>query len=119
MVRPARTSWFVIRMVCSFPERGMSNLDKAARESRVEEIFLSGLSQIIRQGRDAMAGQTSHEFAPTLIADLPDTKKERIKKKELIGAMKRLLAADKIHIGKTSGPPSKAKKCLLPGASEP
>jgi RecA-family ATPase len=101
------------------PERGMSNLDKAARESRVEEVFLSGLSQIIRQGRDAMAGKTSSEFGPSLIADLPDAKKERITKRELTAVMDKLLAADKIHIGKTSGPPSKAKKCLLPGASEP
>jgi len=101
------------------PERGLSNLDRAARESRVEEIFLSGLSQIIRLGRDAMAGQTSSEFGPTLIANLPDAKKERITKTELTAAMDRLLAAGKIHIGKTSGPPSKAKKCLLLGASEP
>ena len=33
--------------------------------------------------------------------------------------MNRLLAANKIHIGKTSGPPSKAKKCLLSGAQQP
>jgi RecA-family ATPase len=101
------------------PEVGTSSLDKAARKARVEEIFLSGLSQIIRQGRDAMAGKTSCEFGPTLIADLPDAKKERITKRELTDAMNRLLAADKIHVGKTSGAPSKSKKCLLPGASEP
>jgi hypothetical protein len=41
------------------PEKGISGLDKAAREARVDEVFLSGLSQIIRQGRDAMAGETS------------------------------------------------------------
>jgi RecA-family ATPase len=101
------------------PERAMSNLDKAAREARVDEIFMSGLSQIVRQGRDAMAGQTSSEFGPTLISNLPDAKKERITKMELVDAMNRLLDANKIHVGKTSGSPSKAKKCLLPGASEP
>ena len=50
-----------------------------------------------------------------IIADLPDVKKERLRKSELTDAMNRLLAANKIHIGKTSGPPSKAKKCLRPG----
>jgi hypothetical protein len=32
--------------------------------------------------------------------------------------MNRLLSANKIHIGKTDGPPSKAKKCLLSGPRE-
>ncbi len=101
------------------PEDGISGLDKAAREARVDEVFLSELSQIIRQGRDAMAGETSREFGPTLIAEMPEAKKERIRKKELVDAMNRLLAANKIHVSKTSGPPSKAKKCLLLGARQP
>jgi RecA-family ATPase len=101
------------------PEIGISDLDKAARQARVDEIFLSGLSQIIRQGRDAMAGETSREFGATLIAEMPEAKKERIRKKELVDAMSRLFAANKIHVGKTSGPPSKAKKCLLLGARQP
>jgi RecA-family ATPase len=97
------------------PVAGISNLDKLARETRVDEIFLRGLQQIVQQGRDAMVGMTSGEFASTLIADLPDVKKECLRKNELTHAMNRLLAANKIHIGKTSGPPSKAKKCLRPG----
>jgi RecA-family ATPase len=101
------------------PEIGTSSLDKAAREARVDEVLLSGLSQIIRQGRDAMAGETSREFGPRLIAEMPEAKKERIRKKELVDAMNRLLAANKIHVGKTIGPPSKAKKCLRLGARQP
>jgi RecA-family ATPase len=97
------------------PEAGISNLDKAAREMKVDEIFLRGLSQIIQQGRDAIAGENSPDFGPALIADLPEAKKERVRKKDLKQAMGRLLAADKIHIGKTDGAPSKAKKCLLVG----
>jgi hypothetical protein len=38
-----------------------------------------------------------------------------VRKPELVEAMTRLINAKKIHIGKTAGPPSKAKKCLLPG----
>jgi RecA-family ATPase len=99
------------------PVPGIANLDKLAREARVDEIFLHGLGQIIRQGRDAIAGSSSYEFGPSLIAELPEAKKERISKKDLIAAMNRLLAAEKIHIGRTSGPPTKAKKCLQPGAA--
>jgi RecA-family ATPase len=97
------------------PEAGISNLDKLAREAKVDEIFLRGLGQIIQQGRDAIAGENSPEFGPTLIATLPEAKKERVRKKDLTDAMNRLLAANKIHVGRTAGPPSKAKKCLLPG----
>jgi hypothetical protein len=78
----------------------------------------SGLRQLHHQGRDAMAGHTSHEFGPALIAQLPDAKKERIRKPDLIEAMNRLLTSGKIHIGRTAGPASKAKKCLLPGAAQ-
>jgi RecA-family ATPase len=97
------------------PEGGISDLDKLARDARVEEIFLRGLGQIIQQGRDAIAAENSPGFGPSLIAEQPEAAKERVRKKELAGAMNRLLTANKIHIGKTSGPPSKAKKCLLPG----
>jgi RecA-family ATPase len=91
------------------PEPGTTSLDKLAREAKVDDIFLRGLSQIIQQGRDAIAGETSAEFGPTLIAaSFPEVKAERVSKKEL-------MAANKIHIGNTRGPPSKAKKCLLSG----
>jgi RecA-family ATPase len=97
------------------PEAGISNLDKLVREARVEEIFIAGLGRVIQQGRDAIVGENSPEFGPTLIAELPEVKKERVRKKDLVDAMNRLLAANKIHIGKTDGPPSRAKKCLRVG----
>jgi hypothetical protein len=96
--------------------RGISNLDKLAREVKVDEAFLSGLKEIIRQGRDAVAGHTSREYGSSLIAELPAVKKEGMRKKELIDAMNRLLAENKIHIGPSDDVPSKAKKCLFPGA---
>jgi RecA-family ATPase len=97
------------------PEGGLSNLDKLAREVKADECFLHGLGRIIQQGRDAIAGENSPDFGPALIATLPEAKPDRIKKKELIDAMGRLLTAGKIHIGKTAGTPSKAKNCILPG----
>jgi hypothetical protein len=100
------------------PEGGISNLDKMARQAKVNEIFLHGLGQLIQQGRDPIAGATSPDFGPTLIATLPEAKKDRIRKRELVDAMNRLINANKIHIGKTAGAPSKTKKCLLLGARE-
>lgn len=100
------------------PEAGITNLDKLAREAKADEIFLSGLRQIMRQGREAMYGHTSPEFGPTLIAELPETKREGVRKKELTDAMNRLLAANKIHIGRTADAPSKAKRCLILGPKE-
>ncbi len=99
------------------PIAGISNLDKLAREAKIDDVFLNGLRQIIGQGRDAMAGHTSPDFGPTLIAGLPEAKR-RISKKDLVEAMNRLLAAKKIHIGRTSVRASKAKKCILPGAAD-
>jgi RecA-family ATPase len=92
------------------PERGISSLDKLAREAVVDEAFLTGLRTLIEQGRDAMEGHTSPGYGPTLIAGLPSIKAQRIRKRELEQAQERLLAANKVHIGKTDGPPSKAKR---------
>jgi hypothetical protein len=98
-------------------EAGTSSLEKLAREAKVNEAFVSGLEEIVRQGRDAVAGHTSREYGPSLIAELPAVKKEGIRKKELSEAMTRLLAENKIHIGLSDDMPSRAKKCLFPGAS--
>jgi RecA-family ATPase len=98
------------------PEAGTSSLEKLAREKKVDEAFVAGLKEIVRQGRDAVVGHTSREYGPSLIAELPAVKKEGIRKKELIQAMTRLLAENEIHIGPSDDMPSKAKKCLFPGA---
>ena len=98
------------------PEQGITNLDKLAREARVDEVFLRGLGQIIQQGHDAIAAKNSPDFGPALIAALVETRADRISKSELTEAMTRLLDAGKIHIGKTPGAPSKQKKCIMPGA---
>ena len=94
----------------------MTSLDKQAREAKADEVFLRGLSQIIQQGRDSIAAKNSPDFGAALIATLPEAKADRISRDELKEAMTRLLTAGKIHIGKTRGPPSKAKNCILSGA---
>ena len=82
----------------------------------MDEVFLHGLGQIIQQGRDVTAANNSPDFGPTLIAATPEAKAERISKRELADAMTRLLAAGKVHVGKGGSPPSRARKCILPGA---
>jgi RecA-family ATPase len=91
------------------PERGVFSLDKLAREAAVDEAFLSGLRMLAQQGRDPIEGKSSTQYGPSLIADLPAIKAQGIRKRELELSKERLLAANKIHIGKTDGPPSKAK----------
>jgi len=109
----------VLRYQCGLflPETGISNLEKLAREAAIDDAFLVGLRLIIQQGRDAIAGGTSREYGPTLIAELPATKAQGIRKPDLESAMERLLAAGKIHIGPTDGPPSKAKKRINLGSA--
>jgi RecA-family ATPase len=100
------------------PEGGTSSLDKIARDAQVEDIFIRGLKQLGEQGRDAILGNSSPDYAPNLIAKLPLAQKERVKRTDLTKALDRLLAANKIHIGDTDGPASKRKKCLRPGRRE-
>ena len=91
------------------PERGVSSLNKLARETVIDEAFLNGLQTLTQQGRDAMAGYTSLDFGPSLIANLPEVKSQGIRKADLRQSMERLLSANKIHIGKTDDAPSKAE----------
>jgi RecA-family ATPase len=100
------------------PESGLSSLDKLAREASIDEAFLTGLQTLAKQGRDAMAGRTSAEFGPTLIASLPPVRAKGIRKADLQQAMERLLSANKIHIGKTDGSPSRAKSRINLGPKE-
>src|SRR5262249_6258222 len=100
------------------PEPGISNLDRVAREAAVDDVFLNGLRMLIRQGRAARQGNSSPDYAAKLIAELPEAKSQRIRLKDLEQAMSRLLAGNKIHIGLTDGPRSKAKKRVNIGPKE-
>jgi RecA-family ATPase len=100
------------------PEHGVSSLDKLARETVIDEAFLNGLQTLTQQGRDAMAGNTSPDFGPSLIANLPEVKSQGIRKADLRRSMERLLRANKIHIGKTDDAPSKARNRINLGPKE-
>jgi RecA-family ATPase len=89
------------------PEGGIANLDKLARETRADELFLDLLRRFAGQGRNVSHKPTAPNYAPTAFAKEDDAKKPRLKKADLEAAMSRLFNANKIHnetYGKASRP---------------
>ena len=78
------------------PEHGMSGLDKVAREATVEEAFISIGKKLEARGQELSPAQTSHSYAPNIIAKQPEAK--GIKKAELGTALERLLERRKISV---------------------
>jgi RecA-family ATPase len=78
------------------PERGMSNLDKAAREAEVEDAFISIGKKLDSRGQELSPAQTSHSYGPTIIAKQPEAK--GIKKAELVAAFDRLLDKKRLYV---------------------
>jgi hypothetical protein len=62
-----------------------TTIDSLNRRRMVSECDRK-CKEILRQGRDAIAGHTSREYGPSLIAELPVVKKEGICKKETVEA---------------------------------
>ncbi|MEH2546653.1 RecA-family ATPase [Bradyrhizobium sp. AZCC 2262] len=92
------------------PEGGASSLDKLARETKAEEVFLDLLRRFTGQGRNVSATPTAPNYAPTAFADDPDAKRHAFRKADLKDAMARLFSADKVHIenyGRPSRPASR------------
>ena len=48
-----------------FPEGGISNLDKVAKEQRADETFVALLARYTRESRNVSDKPTSHNYAPT------------------------------------------------------
>ncbi len=92
------------------PEGGISNLDKAAREQNCDEIFLNLLTRYEREGRNVSDKETANNFAPASFRKEKEAKGFR--KEELDAAMRRLFAAQKIHIedyGRPSRPATRLR----------
>ena len=95
------------------PEAGISSLDKLAREQAVDDVFLAILSRFNRQGRNA-SPNPGKTYGPTLLAQ--DAAAKGITARDLVGAMTRLLNADKIHV-EIEGSPSRRRSRLITGAA--
>jgi RecA-family ATPase len=88
------------------PEAGSSNLDKVARETKVDDLFLNLVRRFTSQGRNVGDKPTSPNYAPSAFAKESEAKKHNYRKVDLDAAMRRLFDANKIHV-ETYGRPSR------------
>ena len=90
------------------PERGLSNLDKAAREAEADQTFLVLLNRFSAAGRNVSHKSSSPgNYAPKVFAAEAEAKTANLRKAELEVAMRRLFADEKIVVepyGKASNP---------------
>ncbi len=86
-----------------------TNPARAVLDKRADGIFLGLLSKLTRQGQ-SLSPSPSQLYAPTVMVKHPDAK--GVSKKDLTGALQRLLDAEKIQIVK-EGPPSKQRSRLI------
>jgi RecA-family ATPase len=87
------------------PERGMSNLDAAAREAAADRIFTDLLKRFRDTGRNLSDKKSSSNYAPKAFAVEAESKEAKLRKADLEEAMRRLFANKKIVV-KTYGKPS-------------
>ncbi|HZC57325.1 MAG TPA: AAA family ATPase [Xanthobacteraceae bacterium] len=78
------------------PEHGMSNIEKAAREATVDEAFVSIGKKLQSRGEELSPAQTSHSYAPGIIAKQPEAR--GLRKAELAAALDRLLDQGKASV---------------------
>jgi RecA-family ATPase len=94
-----------------------SEADREARDQMADEVFLTVMKKLLDQGQDLMEANNSKNSASTKIFEHPSARP--FSKRDMEAAKQRLLDADKIHIAKTDGPPTKAKKILRLGPRPP
>jgi RecA-family ATPase len=90
------------------PVAGTGSLDKMAAEQKADDAFLTMLAQFEKQGRNVSDKPTANSYAPAMFCK--ETAAQGIRKAELADAMRRLFAADRIHVshyGRPSRPYSK------------
>jgi RecA-family ATPase len=95
-----------------FLPEAASTIEKAARDQRVDDQFLTVLGTLIEQGRPPSVSIHSSNYAPTVIADHPDG--APYMRASYKAAMERLLNAGKIHV-EEEGPPSRRTSFLALG----
>jgi RecA-family ATPase len=92
------------------PEHSISGLDKLARESKSDELFLDLLKRFAGEGRNLSHNASSRTYAPTVFATDTEAKQHRLRKADLEAAMNRLFKAKKIYVenyGRPSRPYSR------------
>jgi RecA-family ATPase len=94
------------------PEAGISSLDKASLEQRARDVFLRLLTKVSNQNQHVSPYKSS-AYAPAKFAKMDEA--TGIKKVHLEKAMQKLLDDGIIRI-EISGPPSRQRSYLQPGA---
>ena len=97
------------------PERGMSSLDRAAREQKAEETFLALLARYEDEGRNVSEKTSANAYAPAAFAK--ERTADGLRKEDFASAMLRLFEAGKIHV-ENYGRPSRPASRLRPGRKE-
>jgi RecA-family ATPase len=97
------------------PVPGVTSLDKAAREAKADDLFLTLLTRIRSRGETLSPKSVAHMYAPKIIAREPEAGTAGLKKKDFEDAMKRLFDAKRIHL-ESYGPPCSDTKEIAPGA---
>jgi RecA-family ATPase len=81
------------------PERGMSNLEKAAHEAETDQVFLDLLKRFTAAGININHKPTSpSNYAPKVFSQETEAKNARLNKGDLEASMKRLFANGKIEV---------------------
>jgi hypothetical protein len=76
------------------PEHGLSSLERAAREQLVADTLIAIGKKLEAQGEELSPAQTSHSYAPVVIARQREAK--GFKKAEFAEALSRLLESGKL-----------------------
>jgi RecA-family ATPase len=95
------------------PEAGLSGIDKAAREAKVEEAFLAITRKLETRGQELSPSPTSHHYAPTIVSRQPEAK--GLKKSEFVAALDRLLDQRKVRVATLRAGSSREKKIIKVG----
>jgi RecA-family ATPase len=92
------------------PEHGMSVMEKAARETMVDDALITIGKKLMAQGQELSPAQTSHNYAVSLISKRPEAR--GIKKAELAEALGRLLDQGKLRIETVKPGTTREKKII-------
>ena len=88
------------------PVPSVGSLEHAAREQKMNDMFLMLLDRSIGQGRNVSDKKTANTYAPARFAEEPEAKAQHATRCEFAEAMERLFRANKIHVV-TYGKPSR------------
>jgi len=80
------------------PEAGVSDLDKASRTAKAEDVFMELLRRFSAAGRNVSENKSAPNYAPAKFEKEDEAKKFRLKKAALEQAMRDLFRIQKIRV---------------------